>query len=131
MARLCRGTYYYIYPIIIVYKTGKQSFNKHNLKGYTTVLRFNRFQERRHHDVIGTQSCQSKVITQWVSQKHSLMDMNTITTCLDTSHARGKGTVSVVCLNMSKQKKREKEYSWQCFYFVESVYFPFIDTNRT
>jgi len=23
------------------------------------VLRFNRFQERRQHDVIGTQSCQS------------------------------------------------------------------------
>jgi len=28
------------------------------------VLRFNRFQESRNHDVIGTQSCQSKLNTQ-------------------------------------------------------------------
>jgi len=33
------------------------------------VLRFNRFQECRHHDVIGTRSCQSKLKTQWVSLK--------------------------------------------------------------
>ena len=33
------------------------------MKGYTTVLQFNRFQERRHHDVIGTQSCQSNLET--------------------------------------------------------------------
>jgi len=31
------------------------------------VLRFNRFQESRHHDGIGTQSCQSKLNTQWGS----------------------------------------------------------------
>jgi len=31
------------------------------------VLRFNRFQESRHHD--GTRSCQSKLKTQWVSLK--------------------------------------------------------------
>jgi len=31
-------------------------------KGHTTVLQFNRFQESRHHDVIGTQICQSKLI---------------------------------------------------------------------
>jgi len=33
------------------------------------VLRFNRFQESRHHGVIGTRSCHSKLNTQWVSHK--------------------------------------------------------------
>jgi len=28
------------------------------------VLRYNRFQESRYHDVIGTHSCQSKLNTQ-------------------------------------------------------------------
>ena len=41
-------------------QTVKKSFNKQKLKGRTTVLRFFRFQESRYHDVIGTQSCQSK-----------------------------------------------------------------------
>ena len=46
----------------------KKSFYKQKLKGHTTVLRFIRFQESGH-DVIGTQSCQSKLNTQWVSLK--------------------------------------------------------------
>ena len=33
------------------------------------MLRFNRFQESRHQKAIGTQSCQSKLNTQWVSLK--------------------------------------------------------------
>ena len=34
-------------------QTVRKSFNKQKLKGQTTVLRCNRFQESRHHDVIG------------------------------------------------------------------------------
>jgi len=33
------------------------------------VLRFNEFQESRHHDVIDAQNCQSKLNTQGVSLK--------------------------------------------------------------
>jgi len=34
------------------------------------VLQFNRFQESRHHDVIGTQICQSKLIHWWAWTQH-------------------------------------------------------------
>ena len=67
----------------------------------------------------------AKLNTQWVSN-NSLMDMNTITTHYDTRNAWSKGKVSFVCLKMSKQMKRKKKYSWQCFYFVVKVKYTFV-----
>jgi len=71
MARLCRSIYtirrraqyteVYKDRDLIFYssyyhclQTVRKSFDKQKLKGHTTVLWFNRFQESRHHDVIGT-----------------------------------------------------------------------------
>ena len=52
------------------------------------------------------------------------------------SNAWSKGTVSFVCLKMSKQMKREKKMQLTVFLFcckdqVDSVYFRFIDITRT
>ena len=123
MARLCRVTdrdliFYLSYYHCL--QTGKKSFNKHILKGYTTVLRFNWFQESRLHHIIGTQN-QSKLNTQWVSLKRFINGHEHNDHTLGYMPCVEKGIVSIVCLKMSKQMKREIKYSWHCFYFGVKV----------
>ena len=96
-------------------QTVKKSFNKQRLKGHTTVLRFDRFQESCHHDVIGTRCCQSKLNTQWVIHKRFI-----------DGHEHNNGRLgyeqcveqsSFVCLKMSKHMKREKKIQLTVFLF--------------
>ena len=116
-------------------QTVKKSFNKQNLKGYTTVLRFNRFQESRHHDVIGTQSCQSKLKTQWVSLKRFIDGHGHNNDTLGYEQCVEKRYSFLCVLKCLNKWNGRKKISLQCFCCyckgqVDSVYFRFSDINR-
>ena len=85
------------------------------------MLRFDRFQESRHHDVFDTQSCQSKLNTQRVSLNRFIDGHGHNNDTLGYEQCVEKRYNSLVCLKMSKQIKRQKKCRLQCFYFVAKV----------
>ena len=145
MARLCLSKTSLIYwsvhrhglnilfIILSLSTTSKKVILKTKFKWHITVIRFNRVQESRHHDAIGTQSSQSKLNTQWLILKRVIDGHGHNNDTLGYNQCVEKMYSFLRVLKCPNKWNGRKIISIKCCCKcqVDSVYFRFIDINRT